>query len=45
MDGIMVGINTVIADNPMLVPHMVRPKKLPVRIILDSKLRILLPVI
>ena len=40
MDGIMVGINTVIADNPMLVPHMVRPKKVPVRVILDSKLRI-----
>jgi len=39
-DGIMVGINTVIADNPLLVPKMARPKKIPVRIVLDSKLRI-----
>jgi diaminohydroxyphosphoribosylaminopyrimidine deaminase / 5-amino-6-(5-phosphoribosylamino)uracil reductase len=39
-DGILVGINTVIADNPMLVPKIVRPKKIPVRIVLDSKLRI-----
>ncbi|MCX5806664.1 MAG: bifunctional diaminohydroxyphosphoribosylaminopyrimidine deaminase/5-amino-6-(5-phosphoribosylamino)uracil reductase RibD [Proteobacteria bacterium] len=40
MDGIMVGINTVITDNPILVPRMLRPKKYPIRIILDSKLRI-----
>ncbi len=40
MDGIMVGINTVILDNPLLVPKVLRPKKYPVRIILDSKLRI-----
>jgi len=39
-DGILVGINTVIADNPLLLPKMVKPKKIPVRIILDSKLRI-----
>ena len=39
-DGIMVGINTVIADNPLLVPKMAKPRKIPVRIILDSKLRI-----
>ncbi|HVN96528.1 MAG TPA: bifunctional diaminohydroxyphosphoribosylaminopyrimidine deaminase/5-amino-6-(5-phosphoribosylamino)uracil reductase RibD [Syntrophorhabdaceae bacterium] len=39
-DGIMVGINTVIADNPLLIPKMTRPKKIPVRIVLDSKLRI-----
>jgi diaminohydroxyphosphoribosylaminopyrimidine deaminase / 5-amino-6-(5-phosphoribosylamino)uracil reductase len=39
-DGIMVGINTVILDNPLLVPRIARPKRLPVRIILDSKLRI-----
>lgn len=39
-DGTMVGINTVIADNPLLVPKMTRPKKIPVRLILDSKLRI-----
>jgi diaminohydroxyphosphoribosylaminopyrimidine deaminase / 5-amino-6-(5-phosphoribosylamino)uracil reductase len=40
MDGIMVGINTVILDNPLLLPKMVRPKRYPVRIVLDSKLRI-----
>lgn len=39
-DGIMVGINTVISDNPMLVPRVKNPKKIPARIILDSKLRI-----
>ncbi|MEN6617764.1 MAG: bifunctional diaminohydroxyphosphoribosylaminopyrimidine deaminase/5-amino-6-(5-phosphoribosylamino)uracil reductase RibD, partial [Syntrophorhabdus sp.] len=39
-DGIMVGINTVISDNPLLVPRLKNPKKIPVRIILDSKLRI-----
>lgn len=39
-DGIMVGINTVILDNPLLVPKVLRPKKQPVRIVLDSKLRI-----
>jgi diaminohydroxyphosphoribosylaminopyrimidine deaminase / 5-amino-6-(5-phosphoribosylamino)uracil reductase len=40
MDGILVGINTVILDNPLLVPKVARPKKYPVRIVLDSKLRI-----
>jgi diaminohydroxyphosphoribosylaminopyrimidine deaminase / 5-amino-6-(5-phosphoribosylamino)uracil reductase len=40
VDGIMVGINTVILDNPLLIPKIARPKKYPVRIILDSKLRI-----
>lgn len=40
VDGIMVGINTVILDNPLLIPKVARPKKIPVRIILDSKLRI-----
>lgn len=40
VDGIMVGINTVILDNPLLIPKVARPKKYPVRIILDSKLRI-----
>lgn len=39
-DGIVVGINTVIADNPLLIPKTARPKKIPVRIVLDSKLRI-----
>lgn len=40
VDAIMVGINTVITDNPMLIPKMVKVKKYPLRIILDSKLRI-----
>jgi diaminohydroxyphosphoribosylaminopyrimidine deaminase / 5-amino-6-(5-phosphoribosylamino)uracil reductase len=40
MDGVMVGINTVISDNPLLIPKVPKPKKYPVRIILDSKLRI-----
>jgi diaminohydroxyphosphoribosylaminopyrimidine deaminase / 5-amino-6-(5-phosphoribosylamino)uracil reductase len=40
MDGIMVGINTVILDNPFLLPRVSRPKRYPVRIVLDSKLRI-----
>ncbi|MBA4418383.1 MAG: bifunctional diaminohydroxyphosphoribosylaminopyrimidine deaminase/5-amino-6-(5-phosphoribosylamino)uracil reductase RibD [Syntrophus sp. (in: bacteria)] len=40
MDGIMVGINTVISDNPLLAPKVLKPKKIPIRIILDSKLRI-----
>ena len=39
-DGILVGINTVIADNPLLIPKVIKPKKIPVRIVLDSKLRI-----
>jgi diaminohydroxyphosphoribosylaminopyrimidine deaminase/5-amino-6-(5-phosphoribosylamino)uracil reductase len=40
VDGIMVGINTIILDNPLLIPKIARPKKYPIRIILDSKLRI-----
>ncbi len=40
VDGIMAGINTVIVDNPMLIPRNERPKKIPVRVILDTKLRI-----
>jgi diaminohydroxyphosphoribosylaminopyrimidine deaminase / 5-amino-6-(5-phosphoribosylamino)uracil reductase len=39
-DGIMVGINTVISDNPLLIPKVMKPRKYPIRIILDSKLRI-----
>jgi diaminohydroxyphosphoribosylaminopyrimidine deaminase / 5-amino-6-(5-phosphoribosylamino)uracil reductase len=40
MDGVMVGINTVISDNPLLIPKVAKPKKIPIRMILDSKLRI-----
>ena len=40
MDGIMIGINTVILDNPLLLPRASKPKRYPLRIVLDSKLRI-----
>jgi diaminohydroxyphosphoribosylaminopyrimidine deaminase/5-amino-6-(5-phosphoribosylamino)uracil reductase len=40
MDAIMVGINTVILDNPLLLPRVAKPKRYPLRIVLDSKLRI-----
>ena len=40
MDAILVGINTVILDNPLLLPKVARPKRYPARIVLDSKLRI-----
>jgi diaminohydroxyphosphoribosylaminopyrimidine deaminase/5-amino-6-(5-phosphoribosylamino)uracil reductase len=39
VQGILVGINTVIADNPMLTPRPPRGKK-PARIVLDAQLRI-----
>jgi diaminohydroxyphosphoribosylaminopyrimidine deaminase/5-amino-6-(5-phosphoribosylamino)uracil reductase len=38
-DGILVGINTVLVDDPQLTVRLVKGKN-PVRIILDSKLRI-----
>jgi len=37
--GILVGVNTVIADDPLLTPRPARDKK-PVRIVLDNSLRI-----
>ncbi|HOJ43233.1 MAG TPA: bifunctional diaminohydroxyphosphoribosylaminopyrimidine deaminase/5-amino-6-(5-phosphoribosylamino)uracil reductase RibD [Syntrophorhabdaceae bacterium] len=40
VDAIMVGINTVITDNPMLIPKMIKVKRYPLRVILDSKLRL-----
>lgn len=42
VDGIMVGIGTVLKDDPRLTVHKidVTPKKNPVRIVVDSKLRI-----
>lgn len=39
-DAILVGANTVISDNPKLTVRYVKPKKNPLRIILDSTLRI-----
>ena len=39
VQGILVGINTVIADNPLLTPRPSRGKR-PTRIVLDSHLRI-----
>ncbi len=41
VDGVLVGINTVISDDPMLNVRLVRSaKKQPIPIIVDSKLRI-----
>ncbi|MDR2967120.1 MAG: 2,5-diamino-6-(ribosylamino)-4(3H)-pyrimidinone 5'-phosphate reductase [Methanobacteriaceae archaeon] len=42
VDGIMVGINTVIADNPRLTVHKIPSKKEdnPIRVVVDSKARI-----
>ena len=41
VDGIMVGINTVIADNPRLTVHKIdaNPEDNPVRVVVDSKCR------
>lgn len=38
--GVMVGINTVIADDPRLTVHKIPAKKHPARIIVDSRARI-----
>ncbi len=40
VDGIMVGIGTVLKDNPRLTVHKIKSNKNPVRIVVDSKLRI-----
>lgn len=38
-DAILVGVNTVIADNPNLTCRVENPKRQPIRIILDTNLR------
>ncbi len=40
VDGIMVGVGTVVADDPMLTCRLRGKRKDPVRIIVDSRLRI-----
>ncbi|WP_456472674.1 2,5-diamino-6-(ribosylamino)-4(3H)-pyrimidinone 5'-phosphate reductase [Methanocaldococcus sp.] len=40
VDGIMVGIGTVLKDDPRLTVHKIKANKNPVRIVVDSKLRI-----
>ncbi len=40
VDGIMVGIGTVLKDDPRLTVHKIKSDKNPVRMVVDSKLRI-----
>ncbi len=39
VDGIVVGVNTIIKDDPELTPRHIYPARIPARVILDSKLR------
>ncbi|ACX73072.1 2,5-diamino-6-hydroxy-4-(5-phosphoribosylamino)pyrimidine 1-reductase [Methanocaldococcus vulcanius M7] len=40
VDGIMVGIGTVLKDDPRLTVHKIKSDRNPVRIVVDSKLRV-----
>jgi diaminohydroxyphosphoribosylaminopyrimidine deaminase/5-amino-6-(5-phosphoribosylamino)uracil reductase len=40
VDGIITGIGTILADDPLLTARLVRPRRTAARIILDSRLRL-----
>jgi diaminohydroxyphosphoribosylaminopyrimidine deaminase/5-amino-6-(5-phosphoribosylamino)uracil reductase len=40
VDAIMTGIGTILADDPLLTPRVGRVKKLPLRVVVDSLLRV-----